>query len=261
MTEAQEPILLQRDGAVAHLVLNRPKQLNAIDVAMARAFEAACKTLAADASVRAVVLRGAGRCFGAGGDLAAFREQPQATALAVIEPMHAGLRCLAALDAPVIASLQGSVAGGAMSLALGCDLAIAADDARFNLAYVNVAASCDVGGSWHLPRLVGQRRAMEIALLGDSLDAAEALAMGLVNRVVPAAELAAATTVLAQRLAQGPTLALGRMKRLLRASFDHDLATQLDLEREGFHACAGTRDFGEALAAFFARRSPHFTGH
>lgn len=260
MTNTAPPLLLQREGAVVHLVLNRPQQLNAIDVAMAQAFDAACAQLASDASVRAVVLRGAGRCFGAGGDLAAFREQPQATALAVIEPMHRGLRRLAEMNAPVIASLHGSVAGGSLSLALGCDLAIAADDARFNLAYVNVAASCDVGGSFHLPRLVGLRRAMQIALLGESFNAAEALSLGLVNRVVPAAELAQATAAMAQRLAAGPTLAHGRMKRLLRSSFEHDLATQLDLERDGFHASAGTNDFREALDAFFARRAPTFTG-
>ena len=257
---SNETILLQREGAIARLVLNRPQQLNAIDVAMAEAFAAACATLEADRSVRVVVLSGAGRCFGAGGDLASFRSEPQATALRVIEPMHQGLRRLAGMDAPVIASLHGSVAGGSLSLALGCDLAIAADDAKFNLAYVNVAANCDVGGSWHLPRLVGLRRAMQIALLGETFLAPEALSMGLVNRVVPAAELAATTQALAERLAQGPTLALGRMKRLLRASFDNELSTQLDLERDAFHASAGTQDFAEALNAFFDRRKPAFQG-
>lgn len=260
MTNADAPVLVERDGAVAHLVLNRPQHLNAIDEAMAQAFASACTELAHDASVRAVVLRGAGRSFGAGGDLAAFRVAPQAAALATIEPMHRGLRLLAAMDAPVIASLHGSVAGGSLSLAMGCDLAIAADDARFNLAYINVAASCDVGGSWHLPRLVGLRRAMQIALLGETLGAAEALAMGLINRSVPAAELVSSTQVLAQRLAAGPTLAHGRMKRLLRASFDNDLSTQLDQERDAFQASAGTQDFNEALAAFFGRRKPTFTG-
>ncbi len=260
LTSSSEPVRLLRDGAVAHLVLNRPQQLNAIDIATARAFDAACAAIEADRSVRAVVLRGEGRSFGAGGDLAAFRSDAQATALAIIEPMHAGLRRLAAIDAPVIASLHGSVAGGSMSLALGCDLAIAADNTRLNLAYVGVAASCDVGGSWHLPRLIGLRRAMAVALLGETISAPEALAMGLVNRVVPAAELAAATDALAQRLAAGPTLAHGRMKRLLRAAFDHDLGAQLDLERDAFHASAGTADFAEALDAFFARRPPNFNG-
>lgn len=260
MSDTSEPIRLERQGAVATLVLNRPAQLNAINVPMAQAFDRACAALAADPSVRAVVLRGEGRCFGAGGDLAEFQREPQTQALAVIEPMHRGLLCLAAMDAPVIASLHGSVAGGSLSLALGCDLALAASDARFNLAYVNVAASCDVGGSWHLPRLVGLRRAMQLALLGDSIDAAEALQMGLVNQVVPPDQLAGATQWLAHRLADGPTLAHGRLKRLLRSAFTNDLATQLDLERDGFHGSAGTEDFREALDAFFARRKPQFKG-
>jgi 2-(1,2-epoxy-1,2-dihydrophenyl)acetyl-CoA isomerase len=255
------PLRLERDGAIARIVFNRPQQLNAIDIATATAFDLACGELEADASVRVVVIRGEGRSFGAGGDLRSFQTDPQTTALSVIEPMHRGLLRLARLPAPVIASLQGSVSGGSFSLAMGCDLAIAADDARFNLAYVNVAASCDVGGSWHLTRLVGLRRAMEIALLGPTLTAEEARSWGLVNQVVPAAELNAATEALATRLASGPTAAYGRMKRLLRVSQHNDLPTQLDLERDGFHESAGTADFSEALQAFFERRRPRFVGH
>ncbi|MEK8025900.1 enoyl-CoA hydratase/isomerase family protein [Pseudaquabacterium rugosum] len=258
--DTDSPLLLRRDGALARIVFNRPRQLNAIDVATAEAFEQACATLATDPGLRVVVVQGEGRGFGAGGDLRAFGDDAPATALALIEPMHRGLLHLSRLDAPVIASLQGSVSGGSLSLALGCDLAIAADDLRLNLAYAQVAASCDVGGSWHLPRLVGLRRAMEIALLGPSLDAATALSWGLVNQVVPAAELAQATTALAQRLAQGPTAAYGRLKRLLRAAHDHDLPTQLDLERDGFHQSTRTADFREALQAFRERRAPRFQG-
>lgn len=261
MQAPDAPVLLHREGAVAWLTLNRPQQLNAIDVPLAQAFEATCAALAADATVRAVVIQGAGRGFGAGGDLAAFAaSEPQATALAVIEPMHRALRHLMGMNAPVIASVHGSVAGGSMSLTLACDFIVAADTARFNLAYVNVAASCDVGGSWHLPRRVGFQQAMALALLGQTVSAAEGLAMGLVHRMVPADSLAHTTTELATRLAQGPTLAYGRMKRLLRAAFSNDLSTQLDLERDGFHASAGTADFAEALSAFFARRPPVFQG-
>lgn len=254
------PLRLERDGAIARLVFNRPQQLNAIDIATAQAFDQACAELQSDTSIRVVVLQGEGRNFGAGGDLRAFQDEPQATVLAVIEPMHRGLLRLANLTAPVIASLQGSVAGGSFSLAMGCDLAIAAADARFNLAYVNVAASCDLGGSWHLARLVGLRRAMEIALLSPTLTADQALSWGLVNQVVPAVELQTATDALAQRLANGPTAAYGRLKRLLRVAADNDLPTQLDLERDGFCESAGTSDFREALQAFFARRAPHFIG-
>lgn len=255
------PLRLKRDGAIARIIFNRPEQLNAIDIATANAFDQACAALQEDASVRVVVIQGEGRSFGAGGDLRAFQGDPQSTALAVIEPMHRGLLRLAGLPAPVIATLQGSVSGGSFSLAMGCDLAIAADDARFNLAYVNVAASCDVGGSWHLTRMVGLRRAMEIALLGPTLTAQEARSWGLINQVVPAAELQAITDALAQRLASGPTAAYGRLKQLLRVAQHNDLPAQLDLERDGFHASAGTNDFGEALQAFFERRPPKFVGH
>lgn len=255
------PVHIEREGAIATLVFNRPEQLNALDLPSAQAFAAACASLAQDAGVRVVVLRGEGRCFGAGGDLQGFAgADPAEHAGQLIEAMHHGLLHLAALDAPVIASLHGSVAGGSMSLALGCDLAIAADDVRFNLAYAKVAANCDVGGSWSLPRLVGLRRAMQIALMSETIDAQEALTLGLVNRVVPTAGLAVATREWAGRLAQGPTLAYGRMKRLLRSSFDHDLATQLRLEQHGFQASAATEDFAEAVAAFFARRPARFNG-
>ncbi len=254
------PLQVWRDGGIAHLRLNRPQQLNAIDVPLAQAFAAACRGLAGDATLRAVVLSGAGRAFGAGGDLASFVGEPTQAARDIIEPMHAAVLILTALDAPVIASLHGVVAGGSLSLALACDLAIAAEGTRFNLAYVNVAASCDVSGSYHLPRLVGLRQALQIALLGETFDAAEALRLGLINRVVPGAALPTETDALARRLAAGPTLALGRMKRLLRASLNNDLPTQLALESRAFQDSTQTQDFGEALTAFFAKRAPAFHG-
>ncbi len=261
MTTTEAPLVLTtRNGAVAHLQINRPQQLNTLDVPTANAFLAAVRTLAQDASVRAVVLSGAGRGFGAGGDLASFQTDPTAAAIAVIEPMHQAVQVLTGMDAPVIARLHGVVAGGSLSLAMASDLAIAAEGTKFNLAYVNVAANCDLSGSWHLPRLVGLRNAMQIALLGDTFLADEALRLGLVNRVVPADQLEAATDQIAQRLANGPTLAIGKMKRLLRASLDHDLPTQLDAERDAFQASTRTSDFQEALSAFFTKRPPAFQG-
>ncbi|WP_151633497.1 enoyl-CoA hydratase/isomerase family protein [Noviherbaspirillum aerium] len=260
MAQADSPVLLRREGAIAWLVLNRPRNHNALDVAAAQALHACCSELAADAGVRAVVVKGEGGSFGVGGDLASLRNDPPATAMALIEPLHASIRMLAALDAPVIASLRGNVAGGSMSLAMACDLAIAADDAVFNLAYIKVGVSCDLSGSWHLPRLVGLRNAMAIAMLGESLDAQEALRLGLVNKLVPAAEIDVATDALAARLAAGPTLAYGKMKRLMRQSFDNDLSTQLDAERDNFRASAATEDFREALEAFFGKRPPQFSG-
>jgi len=255
-----EPVLLRRDGTVAILQLNRPAAFNALDVPTAQAFLAACQRVAEAGDVRAVVLSGAGRSFGVGGDLAAMRDDGAGVAAQLIDSLHAAVQILAVLDAPVIASLQGAIAGGSMSLALSADLAIAAEDASFNLAYTRIGASCDLSSSWHLPRLVGLRRAMEIALLSETIDAAEALRLGLVNRVVATARLEDETMILARRLAEGPTLAYGRLKRLLRRSFESELASQLDAEREAFCASTGTGDFAEGVAAFFGRRKPSFQG-
>ncbi len=256
----ETPVTVTRAGGIVTLSFNRPTAMNALDIPTAQAFLAACQTLVYDPLVRVVVLRGEGRAFGVGGDLAALQHDSAATAQALIGPLHEAVLLLAALNAPVIASLHGVVAGGSLSLSMACDLAIAAEGTRFNLAYANVAASCDVSGSWSLPRLVGLRQAMHIALLCDTFDATEALRLGLVNRVVPADQLQIETQALAQRLAQGPTLAYGRLKRLMRQSFDNDLSTQLDAERDNFKASTQTADFKEALAAFFSKRTAVFQG-
>jgi 2-(1,2-epoxy-1,2-dihydrophenyl)acetyl-CoA isomerase len=141
-----------------------------------------------------------------------------------------------------------------MSLMMACDLVVAADDAYFTLAYSNIALSPDGGATWSLPRQVGLKQAMEIALLGDRFAAARACELGLLNRVVPAAELPAAAMALAQRLASGPTGALARTKALLNRSLATPLAEQLQAEQQAFAACAAEADFGEGLAAFFERR-------
>ena len=255
-----ETVLLTREGGLAHLRFNRPDALNALDVPTADLFARHCRTLAGDTGVRAVVITGEGRGFGAGGDLSTFMGDATETARLIIESMHGAVRLLTAMDAPVVAGLHGVVAGGSLSLALACDMAIAAEGTRFNLAYVNVAANCDVSGSYSLPRIVGLRKAMEIALLGETFGVDEAHRLGLVNRVVPAGELLEQTLALGQRLANGPTLALGKMKRLLRASFDHTLDQQLDLESQAFQDSTRTADFAEALQAFFAKRKPNFKG-
>lgn len=254
------PVQLTRDGAIATLRFNRPSALNAADVPMARAFLAAAKALAADRSVRAVVLCGAGKGFMAGGDLATLSADPLQGAAELIGPLHEALTLLAALDAPLIAQVHGVAAGAGLSLMLQADFVLAAEDTRFNLAYINIGASCDVGASWALPRLVGLRRALEISLLGDTLTAADAERLGLVNRVLPAAELAAQVQALAQRLASGPTRALGEMRRLMRSSFDRSLPQQLDAEAAAFRRCTQTSDFRAGLDAFFAKQPAQFTG-
>lgn len=254
------PLQLTREGAVATLRLNRPAALNAIDVPMARALLAAARELAADRSARAVVLCGAGKGFVAGGDLATLQADPVQGAADLIGPLHEALTLFAAMDAPLIAQVHGVAAGAGLSLMLQADFVLAAEGTRFNLAYINIGASCDVGASWSLPRLVGLRRALEIALLGDTLSASDAERLGLVNRVVPAAELEAQVKALAQRLANGPTRALGQMRRLLRTSFDRSLPQQLDAEAAAFGQCAQTADFRAGVEAFFAKQPAQFTG-
>lgn len=260
---ASEPIVVSAEHGVAEIRFNRPQAMNVIDVPMAEAFAAAAASVVGDEAVRVVVLSGEGRAFMAGGDLASFKAAGKAApqvARAIIGPMNAGLLALSESPKPTIASVHGAVAGAGMSLAMFADLAIAADDARFNLAYVKVATNPDCGGSWRLVQLVGVRRAMEIALLSDPIGAAEALALGLVNRVVPATELREATATLARRLAAGPPRASGQIKRLISQAPTTSLADQLTAELEGFAGCAATEDFHEAIDAFLGKRSPVFTG-
>lgn len=255
------PVLHWREGGLAHIRFNRPKALNAIDLAMAQGFLQACTDVARDEAVRAVLLSAEGRAFMAGGDLAAMRDDPVPVAQALIAGMHGGIRLLAGLQAPVVAAVQGAVAGGGLGLLLGSsDLIVAAEGTRFGVAYPLIGASADCSTSWSLPRLVGLRKALELALLGDTIDAAEALRLGLVNRVVPADTLADESQALARRLAQGPTRAYGRLKSLLRSALDRDLDAQLDAEAEGFQACAATADFREGVAAFLDKRPARFEG-
>lgn len=257
---AEPSLIVGRDGAVATLTFHRPAALNAIDVPMAQAFLAAVRAIAGDRGVRAILMAGSGKAFMAGGDLAVLQADPQGGARALIGPLHEALVVLAGIDAPVVAQVHGVAAGAGLSLMLQADFVVAAEDTRFNLAYVNIGASCDVGASWALPRRVGLRRALEVALLGDTLDAHQAERMGLVNRVLPPEAVAEAAMGMAQRLAAGPTVALGQLRRLMRASFDRTLAEQLDAESAAFQVCAQTEDFRTGVDAFFARAKPQFTG-
>ena len=255
-----ERVTLVRDGAVAFIEIRRPERHNALDVDTAKAFLERCREVDADDSVRAVVLAGQGASFGVGGDLNELKVDAPHTARKIIAPLHEAVALLAGLDAPVVAKLRGIVAGGSMSLALGCDLAIASEDARFNFAYVNAGTTADLGGSWHLPRIVGLRNALLIALLNETVDAKRALELGLVSKVVAGAQLDAEVNNLARRLASGPTKALGRMKRLLRQSTTNGLHGHLAVELATFVESAGTSDFREAVDAILGKRAPHFTG-
>jgi 2-(1,2-epoxy-1,2-dihydrophenyl)acetyl-CoA isomerase len=256
------PVSLHVANGIAALRFERGDRMNVIDQSMAEAFHDAVLRALGDASVRVLTLAGAGRSFMAGGDLAAFRtsdNRPE-TAHAIIGPMHAALKALEAAPQISIAAIHGPVAGAGMSLALSTDLCLAADGTTLTLAYTKVAVPADCGATHALARLVGLRRALEIALLSDPVSAEQALALGLVNRVVSVESLMDETARLAQRIATGAPLALGQLKALLRQAPVTGFAQQLDSEEAAFAALTETADFTEALEAFFSRRAPVFSG-
>ena len=174
--------------------------------------------------------------------------------------LHAAIGRMARLDKPVLGAINGVAAGAGMSLALATDLAVAAESATFVMAYTGIGASPDGSSTYYLPRMLGMRLALELALLNRPVKAPEALELGLVNRVVPDEELDAAASELAARLAEGPTLAYARTRRLIRQSLSRDLSTQLDDEGEAIIAMAGTADFREGVSAFVDKRKPRFAG-
>lgn len=262
-----EPLLLARDGAVATLTLNRPDALNALDPAMIEALVAATADLARDDGVHAVVLRGAGRHFMAGGDIRVFAASLETDGdarrqafHAMADRVHAAIETLARMPQPVIAAVRGAAAGFGLSLMNACDLVLAADDAYFASAYLALGVTPDGGGTYWLPRLVGARKAAEIVLLGERIDAPQALALGLVNRVVPADALEAAVEAVARRIAAGPPRAVRGAKRLLRGASTASLSEQLAAEAASFGACAGTDDFAEGVRAFLGKRPARFGG-
>lgn len=254
-------LLVSMTGGVAEITLNRPDRLNAIDHTLAERLAATLAEVDGDASVRAVVLRGAGRAFMAGGDLKAFRdagEQAPAAVERLIVPFHQVIRTIRMLRRPVVAAVHGAVAGGGVALALACDFLLASDDAVFTPAYLKLGVNPDGGATWMVTRLLGERRALEWLMLGDPMPAAEAERLGLINRVVPRSALEDEARRLAERLASGPAHAQASLKRLVwRAAFS-SLDAQLDAEAEGFRALSTTPDFQEGLAAFFGRRAPRF---
>jgi len=261
----EDPVLLRLADGVATITLNRPKVLNALDGAMVDGLAAALERIEASAELRVVVLEGAGAGFMAGGDIRAFQAVMNLSPTEkhvfferFIHRFHPVIVMLRRLPLPVIARVHGAVAGAGMSLMMACDLAIAAADAVFTLAYCHLGTSPDGGSTYFLPRHVGSKKAMEIALLGDRFDAATALHLGLVNSVVPAAALDQRVATLAARLASGPREAYAATKRLLNRSGGDALVTQLQAEAEHFAACAATADFAEGVAAFIGKRPAAF---
>ena len=258
-------ILAETAGGVTTLTLNRPKALNALDRDLTVALREAVYGAEQSAAVRCLVIRG-GEHFMAGGDLRWFHQQIQGKSAAekramfegFIGEVHGIIISLRRMRKPVLASVSGAAAGFGMSLVLACDMALAADNAYFTLAYSLIGASPDGGSTFALPRVIGAKRAMEVALLGERFDAAAAERLGVVNRVVPAARLQEETALLAQRLAAGPTAVYGRTKALLNGSLGATLETQLQREAESFAQCAAEPNFAEGLSAFLEKRRARF---
>lgn len=261
---AYQSLALTKEEGVATITLQRPESLNALNRELAQELLAALGDCAQDQGVRAVVLKAAGRAFCAGGDIKAMQASLGQDAAAFFRELvgmfHQAVMALREMPKPVLASVHGFASGGGFSLALACDLRMAADTARFNMAYVNIAVTPDGGGSFFLPRLAGLGKAMQLVFTGEVIDAREAERLGLVNWVVPEGELEAKTQEVARRLARSSPGALAEAKRLLNLSLGRDMAAQLEDERETMARRSATEDFREGIAAFLAKRPPQFPG-
>ena len=259
-------LLEQSKDGVAVLTMNRPERLNALSRAMLEALESALARLAADPAVGVVVLTGAGKGFCAGGDVKAMAEGAEFQAGSLEEraqQLRARMevsRWLHEIPKPTIAMIRGAAAGAGLSIAMACDLRVASDTAKFTTAFAKVGYSGDFGGSYFLTKLVGTAKARELYFTGDLLDAQQALALGLVNRVVPDGELEEATLGLAARLANGPRIAYRYIKRNMNAAESGSLGELLDLEAWHHSRTGMTEDHREAARAFVEKREPQFHG-
>ena len=261
-------VLVEVKDSIGWLTLNRPEALNTLSREMKDILFDATADFERDAAVRCIVIRGNGRHFMAGGNIKEFNESLRSGDReeyfrgfeARVVSAHQVIYHLRRMPKPVLASIHGAVAGFGLSLVMASDLAVASDDAIFTLAYRHIGLSADGGASYFLPRIVGERRALEIALLGERFDAAKAKEFGLLNWVVPRDELTDATEKMARRLADGPTLALGRAKQLIRSSLDNSWDEQSHREAEAIAEMVKTEDHQEGLTAFLEKRHPRFQG-
>ncbi len=260
-----ETIQLEMRGAVCLLTLNRPERLNALTVAVGKEFQSAIGE-ARERGARAMVLTGAGRAFCAGGDLREMQEiagregRLEAFFDEPLRVLNDVILLIRNTPLPFIAAVNGAASGGGCNLALACDLVVAAEGARFNQAFIKIGLSPDCGGTFMLPRLIGWKRAAELMFTGDMVSAEQAWQMGMINSVVPDAELMPNVLALAERLANSPTAAIGQIKRLLEASANNDYGGQLELERKAQIESGQTKDFVEGVAAFLEKRPPRFVG-
>lgn len=255
-----ETLLAEVTDGVATITMNRPERRNALNGEMLAALGVMLEKVELDAAVGCVVLTGAGGAFCSGADLSggpAERPRHQLHAMRRVGDVALALQ---RIPQPVIAKVPGIAAGAGCTMALGCDLIVASDEARFSLIFAKRGLSVDFGGTWLLPRLVGMHKAKELALFADIISAKEAEAMGLVNRVVPAGDIDAFVDDWARKLAAGPPIALMQTKRLLTNSFEVTLEQALEDEGWAQTVNFGTQDTPEAIKAFIEKRPPHFTG-
>jgi 2-(1,2-epoxy-1,2-dihydrophenyl)acetyl-CoA isomerase len=260
-----ETVIYERDEDVCVITLNRPDALNALSLQLTRDLHDAIRQAVADKS-RAAVLTANGRAFCSGGDLRemksmweregrieAFLEEPLAA-------LHELIRLIRETPMPFVAAVNGVCAGAGTNLALACDLVVAADDAIFNEAFVKIGLTPDCGGTFFLPRAIGEKLAAELFMTGESVSAERAAQFGMINRVVPADDLLVNARMLAKQLSKAPTAGIGRIKRLLNASYSNSLQEQLVLEHELQIESGKSDDFREGVSAFFEKRSPDFQG-
>lgn len=251
------------DG-LATICLNRPDRRNAINVQMADETLVVARRIAADPSIRAVLIRGDGPALTVGGDIGCFLESAPGdlgNLLArMTTPFHEAFRILSRIDAPIVTAAHGTVAGGGLGYVYAADIVLAAQGTTFVTAFAGIGLSGDGGGTWHLPRLIGAHRAAQVYLQNRPITATEALDWGLINEIVPADELCARATATAAELAEGPSRAFAQMKALLRQTWSNDLSTQLLAETDGVQATGSTEDAANAIASFSAKRRPTFVG-
>ncbi len=253
------------NGTVATITMNRPDSLNSLSLQLGKDLRAAVERAASE-GVRAIVLTGAGRAFCAGGDLKEMQEMGNAEGRieafldSPLKSLHDLIRTIRETPIPFIAAVNGVCAGAGVNLALACDIVLASDDAAFREAFVRIGLTPDCGGTFFLPRAIGEKLATEMFMTGDSLSAERALQIGMINNVVPSANLMSESAKLAVKLAMGPTAAMGRIKKMMNATFSNDLNEQLALEAECQLESGRSADFKEGVAAFFDKRPPAFTG-
>ena len=265
MVDDVSPVLLEVADGVATLTFNRPDAMNSLDVATKEALLAALREVADDPAVRCVVLTGTGRAFCVGQDLKEHVDILKSGATdslfrTVDEHYNPIVTTIVGMQKPVVAAVNGVAAGAGASLAFACDLRILADTAGFNLAFANIALSCDTGSSWTLPRLVGRAKAIELLYFPRTIKAEEALELGLATKVVPIDGLADEVAELATRLAEGPTAAYGAIRRSVLHSAGHELESSLAFEAEMMALTGSTEDHHRAVDAFVAKQKPRFSG-